>query len=82
MVDITGSLRMADFWGLKKDNDYHGLDGDEMTVIGFIRGNTLYKSSNKFHYVNRWLVARSTLSLPFNLILKLSGNKKGCIWIE
>ena len=80
--DIRKAINTADFWGLKKENGLHGLDGDNITVIGYHNVHSSFDRRAKFNYVNRWSLAGTTLAEPFNLVLKLSGNKQGCAWIE
>lgn len=80
--DFTEAIQKADFWGLKKENGLHGLDGDDIKVWGFEKGDTAYNRQIKFNYVERWLTTKSSLADPFHLLLKLSGNKKGCIWVQ
>lgn len=77
--EIIESLNECDFWGLKKDNGVHGVDGSTLTVTGFRQRDSLFNSPAKFNYVYRW--SPYGLSGPFQLILKLSGNKKGCFWV-
>lgn len=74
------ALVQADFWGLKKDNGVHGLDGNSLTVTGYKKSG--YSPGDQFNYVYRWLWQDYSISAPFNLVLKLSGNKKGCVWVE
>lgn len=80
--DIREAIDKADFWGLKRENGIHGLDGDNITAIGYQKGYSSFDRSPKFNYVNRWSLGRTTLAGPFTLVLKLSGNKQGCIVIE
>ena len=48
---LTQKITDADFWGLKNDKGYHGLDGSDLTVIGY------YKSENyeRSNYVHRFM---------------------------
>ncbi|OQP50881.1 hypothetical protein A4H97_03385 [Niastella yeongjuensis] len=78
--DITESLSTSDFWGLKKDNGVHGVDGSSLTVTGYKNRDSVYNRPAKFHYVYRW--SQNVLRDPFHLILKLSGNQKGCLWVK
>lgn len=80
--EFIEAMQKADFWGLKKENGVHGLDGDDIKVWGFEKGDTAFNRPAKFNYVERWLIAKSSLDDPFHLLLKLSGNKKGCIWVQ
>lgn len=65
----------ADFWGLKSENGVRGLDGSDLVTTGF-KDHGGYDGKPKFNYVYRW--GYSTLSAPFNFVLKLSGNTQGC----
>jgi hypothetical protein len=80
--EFADAIQNADFWGLKWDNGLHGVDGDNIKVWGFENGDTAFERPTKAHYVERWSVHRSTLSDPFNLLLKFTGNKQGCFWVE
>jgi hypothetical protein len=75
--DVMESLTRADFWGLKRDNGYHGLDGDGLTVTGYKKG--MDNNRDDFHLVYRWDVHRTALIDPFILVLKFSGDKQGCL---
>jgi hypothetical protein len=79
---LMNSLSIADFWGLKKDNGVRGLDGNSLTVTGYLKGDSTNNRPAQFNYVYRWVYERTSLKEPFNLILKLSGNKSGCIGFE
>lgn len=79
---LMNSLSIADFWGLKKDNGVRGLDGNSLTVTGYIKGDSMYNRPAQFNYVYRWVYERTSLKGPFNLILKFSENKDWCIWRE
>jgi hypothetical protein len=80
--DFMQSLSFADFWGLKKDNGVHGLDGTSLTVTGYKKGDSMYNVPAQFTYVYRWGHEWTSLNDPFKLIHKFSGNKNGCIWFE
>ncbi len=79
-TEITESLDKYDFWGLKRENGVHGLDGSSLTVIGYKKRDTLYRRETKTNFIYRW--GGTTLGEPFHLVLKISGNKQGCFWIE
>jgi hypothetical protein len=68
----------ADFWGLKGNNGITGLDGDDIIVSGYIRGDTADRRPARFSSVSRWVVHSTALGDPFDLALILSGNRKGC----
>ncbi len=80
--DFEDAMQMADFWGLKKENGFHGLDGDDLKVWGFEKSDMDFGRLPRFNYVERWLIAKSSLADPFQLLLKFSGNKQGCVWIQ
>ncbi len=80
--DLMFAIRKCDFWGLKKLNGIQGVDGDGLTVIGYIKDNPRFPRPAQFKYVYRWGISSTSLEDPFHLLLKISGNKKGCIWIE
>ena len=80
--EFADAMQVADFWGLKKQNGFHGLDGDDLKVWGFENGDTALGRPSRFSYVERWLVAKSSLADPFQLLLKFSGNKRGCLWAQ
>ncbi|MBN9295756.1 MAG: hypothetical protein J0I41_02045 [Filimonas sp.] len=80
--EITDAIQYADFWGLKRDNNIHGNDGDDITVIGYQKADSLRGRPAKYNYVRRWSITQTSLHNPFHLILKLSDNKQGCIWTE
>ena len=78
--DFSRLMDKADFWGLKSTNGVHGFDGSTLVVTGFSNGYRSLDGKARFNYVNRW--GYSTLSEPFDLVLKLSGNRQGCIVIR
>jgi hypothetical protein len=78
--EFNDKLSLADIWGLKRENGIHGLDGSTITFIGFEKGNPSFNRPDKICYVNRWEF--STLHDALTFILKISGNKKGCYWVQ
>jgi len=78
-AEIRDAIDKSDFWGLKRDNGVHGVDGSSLTVIGYKKGKN-HTDTDKINFVSRW--EEATLREPLNLILKISGNKQGCFWIE
>ena len=78
--DIIHSLEGVDFWGLKRENRYnYYLDGDALTLIGYIKGDTTYERPTKINYVHR--SGAISLRQPLDLVLELSGNKQGCYYV-
>lgn len=71
--DLTAALHRADLWALNEENDLHGLDGDDLTVMGYVNGNESKRS--RYTRVHRWLPSRSPLGDPFMLVRKLAGAK-------
>ncbi|MGC4104051.1 hypothetical protein [Ferruginibacter sp.] len=78
--EFSNKLFQADIWGLKRDNGMHGVDGSSITFIGYVKGNPSFNRPDKFCYVSRWEF--STLHDALTLLLKISGNKKGCYWVQ
>jgi hypothetical protein len=78
-ADITDAISKADFWGLKKENGVYGFDGDNIYVTGYIKGDGSFSGPAKFNYIHRWVTFATGIGEPFKLILKLSGNKQGCL---
>lgn len=77
---ITQSLTKNDFWGRRKYNGAHGIDGSELTVIGYKKGDSTHWSL--YNHVYRWMIGdEETLMKSFHLALKLSGNRQGCIGV-
>ena len=78
--NFFNKLMFADIWGLKRENGITGLDGSTMTFIGYQTDTTISYIPTKQCYINRWVF--STMREPFDYLLKLSKNKKGCYWIQ
>ncbi len=78
--DFSQLMKKADFWGLKSTNGVQGLDGSTLITTGFTKGYRTYEGKPKYNYVYRW--GYSTLSDPFNFVLKLSGNTQGCLVVK
>jgi hypothetical protein len=78
--DFSQIMDKSDFWGLKSTNGRDGLDGSTLIVTGFTNGYGTHEIKPKYSYVYRW--GYSTLSEPFEFILKLSGNRQGCLVIK
>ena len=76
--DFKQAMDHTDFWALKKSNGINGLDGDNIIVSGYIKGNTSFRRPARFNLVRRWGVHGTSLGEPFDLALILSDNRKGC----
>lgn len=77
--EIKESLVRADYWGLKRDNGYHGVDGTSITVLGYVKSDPEFNRHERVNYVYRWEL--TTLREVAHLILKLSDNKENCFWL-
>ncbi len=60
--EFDASLSSADFWGLKDDNGIHGVDGSDLTIYAFIKGDNSNWHPRKTQKVTRW----SPYNLPIN----------------
>jgi hypothetical protein len=80
--DFKKAIEYADFWALKMRNEKEGFDGDDIIVSGFIKRDTAFRRPARFHRVVRWLVNSTSLEAPFDLALKLSGNRQGCYLVK
>lgn len=78
--EFNDKLLLADIWGLKRENGNFGLDGSTLIFIGYQRGNVSFNGLDNICYVRRW--EYSTLHDTFKYLLKISGIKKGCYWIQ
>jgi len=78
--EITRLLDRDDFWGLKRDNNIHGVDGSTLIVIGYVKGGVRHIKGMKYQYVYRW--SSSVLKDAFELVTKLSSNTQGCLQIR
>lgn len=74
--DFEEAIYRADFWGLKKDNGFHGVDGDDVIVAGYSHTRLDYGRKAKFNLVSRWNVNYSTLEYPLQLAFKFAGVKE------
>ena len=77
--EFSKLILYADFWGLKKDNDAIGFDGNSLRIEGYINEKTKAPRSPKYHIVNRWLSNRYAIHDAFLLSLKYITNNSGCI---
>ncbi|MEX6690092.1 hypothetical protein QTN47_21465 [Danxiaibacter flavus] len=48
--DLTTKITQADFWGLINDKESRGRDGNDLTVIGYVKSGDYERS----HFVHRW----------------------------
>jgi hypothetical protein len=71
--DLTSALHHADLWALNEENDLHGLDGDDLTVMGYV--NDKESKRPRYTRVHRWRPSVSPLGDPFILVRKLAGAK-------
>lgn len=78
-AEFRSKLWYGDIWGLKRENGIHGNDGTTLTVIGYQSGKP-WNTPDKISYANRW--SYSSLSGALEFALVLSGNKKGCYWVQ
>lgn len=78
--EFSNKLLLADIWGLKPENGIHGFDGSTITFAAYQKGNPSFNRIDKISFGTRWEF--STLYDPLQFILKISGNKKGCYWIQ
>ena len=79
-LDFKDILFYTDFWGLKEYNNYDGLDGSTLTVLGYQK---MFKSMegsgpNRAH-VFRWSRSMDGLTAPFLMILRVCKINSGCI---
>lgn len=76
---FRSKLWAGDIWGLKRENGLHGVDGNSLIFIGFQSGKP-WNGPDKIVYGERW--EYSSLKDALTYILKISGNKKGCYWVQ
>jgi hypothetical protein len=67
----------TDFWGLKEDNDYHGVDGSSLDVLGYQK--SFRGLGERRSYVTRWSRSMDRLLEPFMMLLRFCKITKGCI---
>jgi len=77
--EFRSKLWSGDIWGLKRENDIHGVDGSNLTFIGYQSGK-FWNTPDKISYGKRWVY--SSLNEALRFALMKSGNKKGCYWIQ
>jgi hypothetical protein len=75
-VKFQQAIFAADFWGLKKDNEYHGVDGSSLAVQGYQR---YLKGNPRRSDVSRWSRSMDNLLPPFLMLLRFCKILKGCI---
>jgi len=71
------SLEVADFWGLKEDNGYHGVDGSSLNILGFQKVGRGHKERRA--YVTRWNPHNLSITGSFIMLLRFSKIKSGCL---
>ena len=77
--NFYNNLENADIWGLKRENGRRGVDGSTLTFMAY--ENEAYVRNNPRHcYIHRWVY--SSLNETFDYVLKISGNKTGCYWVQ
>lgn len=77
--EFRSKLWNGDIWGLKRENGIHGMDGSNLTFIGYQSGKK-YQRPDKIIYGERWVY--SSLKEAFEYALIVSGNRKGCYSIH
>lgn len=73
---LIDSLQKADFWGLKEDNERHGMDGSNLRVAGYERSINAFKGRYKTIY--RWAAEEMAIGVLFKKLLDLSNTKVDC----
>ncbi|HET6995950.1 MAG TPA: hypothetical protein VFI06_13250 [Chitinophagaceae bacterium] len=76
--NFLDKVYQGDFWGLKSDNNRHGVDGSAWRITGFKKD--FDNSSSKYHFVYRW--GETTLHEAFEFLTLLAANKNGCLRIR
>lgn len=80
-TEFEQSMFETDFWGLRKDNEIRGLDGDNMVVYGY-KQVAAYPGEYRFNTVTRWGSTNPALEKALDLLLLLSENKQGCYIVQ
>lgn len=79
-VKFQEAIFAVDFWGLKEDNEYHGVDGSSLDVQGYQKN---FKGSRNIEskrcYVSRWSRSMDNLLGPFLMLLQFCKISKGCM---
>ena len=78
--DFKELMDRSDFWDLSRIGGDQGLDGDDIVVWGYIKGDTSINRPARVHVVSRWLVHGTPLGQPFDMVVMLSENRDGCFW--
>jgi len=76
------SIEFADFWALNAQNGVQGLDGANLEVEGYLNEESKVTRPPKYHKIYRWIGSPMAINDAFHVLLKLSGNKEGCIVIK
>lgn len=79
-VKFQEAIFATDFWGLKEDNEYHGVDGSSLDVQGYQRSFKWNRSiQSRRCYVSRWSRSMDNLLGPFMMLLRICKISEGCI---
>jgi hypothetical protein len=76
------SIEFADFWALNAQNGIQGLDGNNLEVEGYLNEESKVRRPPKYHKIYRWIGSPMAINDAFHELLRLSGNKEGCIVIK
>ena len=69
--ELSYKIASADYWGLKNDTEHRGNDGNDLTVIGYLKSG----NNERSQYVHRW--TNTTMNDAFYYIYyKLLDNKE------
>jgi hypothetical protein len=68
---IVKSLRYADFWGLRGENGQMGIDGSNLYIDGFRRGQD--GNRDKMHRIYRWSPNESSIWDAYKSVYRFSG---------
>jgi hypothetical protein len=78
--EFKDAILISDFWGLKEDNGYHGVDGNSLIGLGYVKAfKTPEGFFEKRSHVSRWGESMERLIVPFLKILEYCKIDKGCI---
>jgi len=78
--EFTEAMEYADFWGMKKDNGIHGVDGSSLLVYGYKKANPQYEEPARSHSIYRWSSNTMAIYSPLSVLLELSGNMGSGLW--
>jgi|GEM_PF-2978803 len=76
--ELIHTLQSADFWGLKFDNDIHGLDGSILIASGYIAPYSTPYVHHPARYTNvyRWCGNSLPIGSAYSLVEKFSAEKE------